>query len=140
MNQEIKAQWIAALRSGDYKQGWKCLARKTDKGTEYCCLGVLCDLAVKAGVIQAGTLPNNLPAGAAGHTEYEFGTLKNSMTLPEEVSDWAGLESSNPLAGREVLGAYNDGDYGQDPTTGEVTVTIEPEDFTQIANRIEVYL
>lgn len=37
MNPEIKAQWIAALRSGSYDQ---CIGRLTD-GTGYCCLGVL---------------------------------------------------------------------------------------------------
>ena len=40
----VKQQWIAALRSGEYKQGrW---ALRTDSG--YCCFGVLCDLYAKA--------------------------------------------------------------------------------------------
>lgn len=41
MNQEIKAKWLEALRSGRYKQGVGCL--RSDKD-EYCCLGVLCDV------------------------------------------------------------------------------------------------
>lgn len=41
MNAELKAEWIAALRSGDYKQGKSFL--KNDDGT-FCCLGVLCDI------------------------------------------------------------------------------------------------
>ncbi len=41
MNKELKDRWIAALRSGTYKQGHRCL-RNTNN--EYCCLGVLCDI------------------------------------------------------------------------------------------------
>jgi hypothetical protein len=40
MNPEVKQKWIAALRSGKYKQGTSWL--RTNKG--YCCLGVLSDL------------------------------------------------------------------------------------------------
>jgi hypothetical protein len=40
MNADIKEKWIAALRSGKYKQGNSYLRR----GDEYCCLGVLCDV------------------------------------------------------------------------------------------------
>jgi hypothetical protein len=40
MNRKMKARWIAALRSGDYKQAPSAL--RTHDG--YCCLGVFCDL------------------------------------------------------------------------------------------------
>jgi hypothetical protein len=35
---ELKAAWIAALRSGEYKQGKHCLVNQIG---EFCCLGVL---------------------------------------------------------------------------------------------------
>ena len=38
---ELTRKWIAALRSGSYKQGHYCLRTKVDS---FCCLGVLCDL------------------------------------------------------------------------------------------------
>jgi hypothetical protein len=41
MNPEIKKRWVAALRSGEYRQGEGVLRTPTDK---HCCLGVLCDL------------------------------------------------------------------------------------------------
>jgi hypothetical protein len=44
MNQTIKQQWVAALRSGQYKQGKGKLRRASSEGDLYCCLGVLCDL------------------------------------------------------------------------------------------------
>jgi hypothetical protein len=40
MNRKMKARWVAALRSGDYKQASSSL--RTPDG--YCCLGVFCDL------------------------------------------------------------------------------------------------
>ena len=41
MNPEIKAKWVAALRSGKYTQGRGALRRTNG---EMCCLGVLCDI------------------------------------------------------------------------------------------------
>lgn len=42
MSPELKEKWVAALRSGKYKQGKKVL--RTYENT-FCCLGVLCDIA-----------------------------------------------------------------------------------------------
>lgn len=68
MNDNAKA-WVAALRSGEFKQTNSCLR----DGRGYCCLGVACELAVRAGVIQS----------------------YNSMdgALPTEVEDWLGLRT-----------------------------------------------
>jgi hypothetical protein len=40
MREEIKNIWIKALKSGEYKQTTENLKR----GSNYCCLGVLCDI------------------------------------------------------------------------------------------------
>jgi hypothetical protein len=45
MNAEIKVRWVEALRSGAYEQGSLYLKR----GNEFCCLGVLCEVAGTAG-------------------------------------------------------------------------------------------
>jgi hypothetical protein len=39
---EFAEKWIAALRSGEYKQGHSMLARQLVGGTCYCCLGIAC--------------------------------------------------------------------------------------------------
>lgn len=41
MDAKLKAEWIAALRSGQYKQAREALR----DGDGYCCLGVLCLVA-----------------------------------------------------------------------------------------------
>lgn len=40
---EIKAKWVAALRSGEYAQGQQKLKHLGGTPT-FCCLGVLCDI------------------------------------------------------------------------------------------------
>jgi hypothetical protein len=54
---EVKSAWLKALRGGEYKQGNRCLS--TDIGQEvgesnleFCCLGVLCDMAIKEGFVK----------------------------------------------------------------------------------------
>jgi hypothetical protein len=41
MDAELKSKWVAALRSGEYRQGKYALR----SGSSFCCLGVLCVLA-----------------------------------------------------------------------------------------------
>lgn len=40
MDAKLKAEWVKALRSGEYKQTSSTLHERTDN--TYCCLGVLC--------------------------------------------------------------------------------------------------
>lgn len=44
MDAEVKRAWVAALRSGQYKQGQGALCKINGKERRFCCLGVLCDL------------------------------------------------------------------------------------------------
>ena len=69
MNQDVKKLWVDALRSGDYKQGKRWL-RDNDK---FCCLGVLCELAVEMGVCGK---------------DYD-GSVS---LLPTSVSKWSGVK------------------------------------------------
>lgn len=106
MNEEIKGQWLAALRSGDYKQGTGSL-RKSDANDpgvlrdQFCCLGVLCELAVKAGAIPAGLLDD-------GRHSYRYGEQGDGGYLPFEVVAWSGLLGENPVAVDRALSYLND--------------------------------
>jgi hypothetical protein len=72
MNADVKAKWVAALRSGEYKQTRGVLADKQG----FCCLGVLCEIAVRGGAIDDYDGDDSVPSFA--------------------VQDWAGLEHRNP--------------------------------------------
>lgn len=102
MNQDIAKRWSDALRSGEYEQGYSYLCSVDIRyiGDEivstpsaYCCLGVLCELAVKAGVVE----------GRQTDTGYRYGTADDfdkfhaeSGILPEAVRVWADINDYNP--------------------------------------------
>ncbi len=109
MNPEIKATWIEALLSGKYKQTRQTLRRsEPDAGgrqmDSYCCLGVLCELAVEEGVID----PPQPFEGPIGGKRWMYGRATSVALLPREVMDWAGLVENNPTAGDFSLSHYND--------------------------------
>lgn len=87
MDKEIKAQWLAALRSGEYAQGAGALSRNG----LHCCLGVLCELAVEAGV---ASVVRGATGGVHGTTMDVFGATgdREAAVLPRLVSVWAGLD------------------------------------------------
>lgn len=45
MTLTLKERWVAALRSGEYEQGYGALVTPRPGGKQYCCLGVLCQVA-----------------------------------------------------------------------------------------------
>lgn len=75
----VAKKWVKALRSGKYRQAMGTLHNKDNK---FCCLGVLCDLAVKAKVI---------PAPDATYINGDRYYDGNVSTLPNSVMNWAGL-------------------------------------------------
>ena len=92
MNKSVKNKWLKALRSGEYTQGHFRLVTNDDK---FCCLGVLCDLAVRAGI-----------------TEWEKSKTgwcvdKNVSYLPNSVMNWSGLER-DPVSDGSALSDLND--------------------------------
>jgi hypothetical protein len=68
MDEQVKREWLEALRSGRYRKTTGVLHRN---GNRYCALGVLCAIAVKHGVVPC------VPDGADD--------------LPSRVNDWAEL-------------------------------------------------
>lgn len=96
MREDIKVRWVEALRSGQYEQTEGLLAN--DNG--FCCLGVLCEIAVQDGVVakqvkdQYEGDPNDdhvVTYGVGSDFHYEMDAV-----LPSMVYEWAELETSNP--------------------------------------------
>jgi len=83
MKYNIMKKWVKALRSGEYKQGKLALHRI--ESDAYCCLGVLCELAVKENIVKKSS--------ECSSSTSEYDELAGS--LPESVVDWAGMKSAS---------------------------------------------
>lgn len=74
---EQKEVWVEALRSGEYKQGKRALARDTAEGKVYCCLGVL---AEQLGILRED---NTVEDGIAGMPFFLGGVLPDKYLNSE---------------------------------------------------------
>ncbi len=91
MNPEIKQQWIAALKSGNYQQGKQALRN----GDKYCCLGVLCDIYSKEKNIEwQETISAVLPATHKIH--------ESMGNLPDPVLEWANIDAHVATKGHDL--------------------------------------
>lgn len=99
MNIPVMEKWIERLRSGKYKQGKTVLRFEDDT---YCCLGVLCDLAVEAKVIPSPVLSD---VKYGGKKPYLYEGIRG--VLSSTVAKWAGI-SSNPIMRTVLLSSAND--------------------------------
>lgn len=133
MKPDIKAKWVAALRSGKYQQGTREL-RPTDD--HFCCLGVLCDIYNKERqevigrdkeVIGRDLWESKAFLQDSDATGYAFNGHYDEA-LPPFVADWAGLSDPDPRINDYVLSEYNDG------------VGLPQLQFDAIADLIEEYL
>jgi hypothetical protein len=75
MDEDVKNKWVAALRSGEYKQCRGVL--KTEKG--HCCLGVLCEVLDHRAILHDG--------------RYIYGGEK--YILPNSIREEAGMKTSH---------------------------------------------
>lgn len=83
----VRDEWVRRLNSGKYRQSTGYLRTQSNG---YCCLGVLCDIAVESGIIPA-------PIAVEGQEYYAYG--KATAIPPTEVRKWVGL--------RDPLGNIN---------------------------------
>lgn len=96
MKKSVAKEWVKTLRSGKYKQG----KGKLRHAGRYCCLGVLCEIAVKEGVT------DRCSKGYVGTSNIYY-----NMTLPPAVITWGEIASSTePLGqpGVNLLAVMND--------------------------------
>jgi len=93
MNKRIKALWIDALKSGDFKQGkGRLKALDGDGEVAYCCLGVLCEIASQE---DQGSFSDK---HGLSKDVYFFNTGEDVYTtsFPEpNTLEWAGLANSD---------------------------------------------
>ncbi len=98
MKKKVARQWVAAIRSGQYRQG----TGRLRTGNKFCCLGVLCNLHAKA--------HPDIAATQTDKREY----LGRDKILPLEVTVWAGMCSNYGTLGNVSLANLNDDGYSFD--------------------------
>lgn len=128
---DIKAAWVEALRSGKYQQGKNYL----NSEGRYCCLGVLCELAVEAGVTG-----RNAPEGP--YRVVSYGARADDTGCGPDVVRWA--YEGHPGMGAWMV-PFEEGDPGNPfPDRDEVHLIALNDDgektFGEIADVIERYL
>lgn len=80
MKKSIMKQWVALLRSGEFKQTTGELENKQGN----CCLGILCNLALVNGICDYSISDFN--------ENISFNTARG--TLPDCIKKWAGINST----------------------------------------------
>lgn len=88
MNKQVITEWIDALESGEFEQG---TGRLHSKNNRFCCLGVLCQLAMRSGIeIRVHREPLD-----------EVYTYDGEACIPPiSVLQWAGMRTSDDLIER----------------------------------------
>lgn len=101
MDPVLKTKWLAALRSGEYKQGKHFLVDHNAENNEttHCCLGVLCEVAGSRRLPSVDGYMVNYVVCTEELADYAFGlTLKIQKYLMSmndnqgksfnEIADW----------------------------------------------------
>jgi hypothetical protein len=98
MKADIKERWLTALRSGEFKQtdGYLAIADNDGNPKAFCCLGVLCEIAVQDGVI-----------GRKLSDDFNISYAGNGSDLPAAVVAWAGLEDLGTNARNPEVRSYH---------------------------------
>ena len=120
---EARAKLVEALRSGDYKQGMRCLRDRDDK---FCCLGVGCDLYLKIegqGAWQLDPVDTLTTYDFDGGSTMLTTASRSSSVLPARVMQWLGFSTPSGCLTTKDQELSERNDNG--------------EDFPTIANRIE---
>ena len=97
MKKSIAKKWVKALRSGAYQQGTHQLV---DENDNFCCLGVLCNLAVDEGIGEW--------VRSSGGWVFKTESDVDDQVLPLEVRLWAGMSSTAGRIKDDYLTVLND--------------------------------
>ena len=138
MDETVKTNWVAALNSGEYKQGTGCL----NPGDGMCCLGVLTDLYAKEKGLK--WVPRILGPGSDFYVDGL--EAKETGLTPKEVILWSGVghrSPSIPVITRETYKFFENVQIDIDDIDYHANLS-ELNDsgftFSQIADLIKAFL
>lgn len=134
LNKGVIRQWVAALRSGDYKQTQRKLGRVDGDGyASYCCLGVLCELAKAEGLVQRDVAVLSLDDQVLRYD-------REQCLPPRAVSHYIGDPDFDYSVGLPH-GLRNNGRFYEDSGPEEIELACLNDDhawtFEQIADVLE---
>lgn len=137
MKADIKERWLKALRSGEYSQTPGQLGVETsnneDNANGYCCLGVLCEIAVEDKIVTREVTPTGTVKYIASNTDVQ------SMVLPQAVVAWAGFKDENPTLDTNDFDVQVENQIREKTTLSELN-DYAKWDFNKIADFIEAKL
>jgi hypothetical protein len=110
---------IAALRSGKYQQTRGTLRQRTNGQTQYCCLGVACDIYRKE------TRKGKWKKLDSQFDFYHDAETVSEGVLTKPVAEWYGFNGLNPLVNNKMATVRNDS---------------EKQTFAEIADALEIDL
>lgn len=128
VNKENMRRVVAALRSGRYLQGHGRLKEIFKDSIHYCCLGVMCEVAMEHGVIL------DVARHPLGDFSMSVSFDGSSAFLRKRVLEWLGLDVSVEGDGDPVIGMYGNQKISASYANDELKW-----DFERIAASMEEY-
>ena len=109
MKANIKAQWLAALKSGNFVHGKSYLKqiRPVDGYVRHCCLGVLCEIMNPNWMERPDGVYNNVSISKEGTEPYY-----EPYYLPNQLGEEAGLTEEDVLNLANINDDINTFGYG----------------------------
>jgi hypothetical protein len=95
MNNNVRLDWVAELKHGNYIQG---IGKLKDENNQYCALGVLCSLYIQKNPGRAAWVKKD----GEYYFAQTFGSKivvveEENVQLPDVVKYWAGLTKNDPI-------------------------------------------
>ncbi len=128
VNKKAMREWVYALLSGDYEQGYGCL----EYNQKFCCLGVASDLFYKeVGLVKGDRF------GFVHYREPENKYMETSVSLANKIVDYLGIKTRDPqleINGKiQSASLWND---GTDRSPGSTEKGQNSVDFKTIAKAL----
>ena len=90
LDKQLMKDWIAALRSGKYKQGYHQLhiSFAGIPQDEFCCLGVLCEIAVEKKMLIRSSREHYTDAQTNDKLFTDLAGFKEKIGLPDGIEEY----------------------------------------------------
>ena len=107
---EVQDEWVRRLESGEYTQTQKVLCKISGGKKAFCCLGLLSEMGVEAGVIASAEMKRG------DDTIVQYGTDRvylQTVVAPLAIRVWAGLNTPHGTYYNSLKSLASDNDMGK---------------------------